>query len=96
MVKPDLFVMQNIVDLGYEPLKDVAKFLNIQEVKTILRGLATMHASSIAFEQQKELNIGELLHDVLYEVTVSPKVVWYTAGIKVSTLILNLDYKVFI
>lgn len=86
--------MQNIVDLGYEPLKDVSKFLNKQEVETILKGLASMHACSLAFERQKQMPIGEFLNDVLYEVTVSPKVVWYTAGIKVnykSTVLLRVS-----
>uniref|UniRef100_A0A1I8NRG7 CHK kinase-like domain-containing protein n=1 Tax=Stomoxys calcitrans TaxID=35570 RepID=A0A1I8NRG7_STOCA len=82
LVKEDLFVMQNIIDLGYEPLKDSSVFLNKPQIGSILKGLASMHACSVGYEQKNNLKIGEKLKDVLYEVTVSPKVVWYTAGIK--------------
>ncbi|XP_065356696.1 uncharacterized protein LOC135951057 isoform X1 [Calliphora vicina] len=94
LVKPDLFVMQNIVDLGYEPLNDVGNFLNKPEIETILRGLASMHACSLAFEHQKQVKIGELMKDVLYEVTVSPKVVWYTAGIR-AVLAVTLKHPLY-
>ncbi|KAI8125737.1 hypothetical protein CVS40_3977 [Lucilia cuprina] len=94
LVKPDLFVMQNIIDLGYEPLKEVTNFLNKSSIETILRGLASMHACSLGFEQQKQVKIDELLKDVLYEVTVSPKVVWYTAGLK-AVLAVTLKHPLY-
>ncbi|XP_073822386.1 uncharacterized protein [Musca autumnalis] len=91
LVKPDLFVMQNIVDLGYEPLQDSSVFLNKQQICSILKGLASMHACSVGYEQIHNIKIGEQLKDVLYEVTVNPKVVWYTAGIK-ATLAVALKH----
>ncbi|XP_061398999.1 uncharacterized protein LOC133334683, partial [Musca vetustissima] len=91
LVKPDLFVMQNIVDLGYEPMKDSSVFLNKPQICSILKGLASMHACSVGYEQKNKIKIGEELKDVLYEVTVNPKVVWYTAGIK-ATLAVTLKH----
>ncbi|XP_005184251.2 uncharacterized protein LOC101895906 [Musca domestica] len=82
LVKPDLFVMQNILDLGYKPMKDSSVFLNKPQICSILKGLASMHACSVGYEKKNQIKIGDQLKDVLYEVTVNPKVVWYTAGIK--------------
>ncbi|XP_054743985.1 uncharacterized protein LOC129248456 [Anastrepha obliqua] len=78
----DLFVMQNIVDLGYEPVQDPAEFLTQSQMDVLLKSLATMHACSITYEERNQVNIGEQLRDVLREMTVSPKVVFYTAGVK--------------
>ncbi|XP_037927478.1 uncharacterized protein LOC119662012 [Teleopsis dalmanni] len=80
--RKDLVVMQNVVDLGYEPFKQPTKFLTEQQIKPLLKGLATLHACSIGYELKNKINIGEQLKDVLYEVTVSPTVTWYTTGIK--------------
>ncbi|XP_036329240.1 uncharacterized protein LOC118741392 [Rhagoletis pomonella] len=78
----DLFVMQNIVDLGYEPVENPAEFLTQSQMDVLLKSLATMHASSITYEERKQVDIGEQLKNVLREMTVSPKVVFYTAGVR--------------
>lgn len=78
----DLFVMQNIVDMGYEPLVDPAEFLTQSQMDVLLKSLATMHACSLTYEEQNKVNIGEQLEDVLREMTVTPDVVFYTAGLR--------------
>ncbi|XP_018796861.1 PREDICTED: uncharacterized protein LOC108973823 [Bactrocera latifrons] len=78
----DLFVMQNIVDMGYEPLLDPAEFLTQAQMDVLLKSLAIMHAYSITYETRNQVNIGEQLHDVLREMTVTPDVVFYTAGVR--------------
>lgn len=76
--------MQNIQDLGYDPLQNADRFLNLDEIKAILKGLATMHACSLAYESKHGITIGEHFDNALFEVTASPRVVWFMAGIKVS------------
>uniref|UniRef100_W8C7X0 CHK kinase-like domain-containing protein n=1 Tax=Ceratitis capitata TaxID=7213 RepID=W8C7X0_CERCA len=78
----DLFVMQNIVDMGYEPVQEPAEFLTESQMNVLLKSLATMHACSIVYEERNRLSIGEELNDVLREMTVTPDVVFYTAGVR--------------
>ena len=84
MLKPDLFVIQNIQELGYEPIQNADRFLSLAEIKAILKGLATMHACSLAYESEHEITISEQFDGALFEVTVAPKIVWYMAGKKVG------------
>lgn len=78
--------MQNIVDMGYEPVQEPAEFLTESQMNVLLKSLATMHACSIVYEERNRLSIGEELNDVLREMTVTPDVVFYTAGVRVRNL----------
>lgn len=75
--------MENILDLGYESMAESNVFLKESQIRPLLKGLATLHACSIAYEEKNHVVIGEELKDVLFEPTVSPTIAWYTSGIKV-------------
>ncbi|KAH8328036.1 hypothetical protein KR067_003491 [Drosophila pandora] len=79
--RDDLFVMQNVEDMGYVALPSGTSFLNKAQLQPILKSLATLHASSIAFEKQEGKTIGVELREWLKEVSVDPDVEWYTTGL---------------
>ncbi|EDV33389.1 uncharacterized protein Dana_GF24186 [Drosophila ananassae] len=79
--RDDLFVMENVEDLGYVALPSGTSFLNKDQLQPILKSLATLHASSIAFEKQEGKTIGVELREWLKEVSVDPDVEWYTTGL---------------
>ncbi|XP_030383261.1 uncharacterized protein LOC115630747 [Scaptodrosophila lebanonensis] len=80
--RDDLFVMQNIEDLGYVAVPEETRFLNESQLRPILKALATLHASSMAYERKHKLTIGVELGECLKEMTVDPDVTWWTIGIK--------------
>ncbi|KAH8412703.1 hypothetical protein KR009_004847 [Drosophila setifemur] len=80
--RKDLFVMQNVEDLGYVALPSGTRFLNEDQLSPILKSLATLHASSIAYEKEKGITIGVELREWLKEVSVHPDVEWYTTGLR--------------
>ncbi|KAH8269350.1 hypothetical protein KR018_006044 [Drosophila ironensis] len=80
--RDDLFVMQNIEDLGYVALPEGTRFLNEDQLQPILKSLATMHASSIAYEKKEGKTIGVELRECLKEVSVDPDVEWYVTGLR--------------
>ncbi|KAH8339451.1 hypothetical protein KR074_011093 [Drosophila pseudoananassae] len=79
--RDDLFVMQNVEDMGYVALPPGTSFLNKDQLQPILKSLATLHASSIAFEKQEGKTIGVELREWLKEVAVDPDIEWYTTGL---------------
>lgn len=52
--------------------------------KLVLENLASLHAASIAWEEQEGFNIGERYNDVLNELMLSSQNEWFTTGLKVS------------
>ncbi|EDW89974.2 uncharacterized protein LOC6529257 [Drosophila yakuba] len=80
--REDLFVMQNVEDMGYVALPSGTHFLNEDQMGPILKSLATLHASSIAYEKQKGKTIGVEFRKWLNEVSVKPEVEWYTTGLR--------------
>jgi len=86
--------MQNVEDMGYVALPSGTRFLSENQLGPILKSLATLHASSIAYEKQEGKSIGVEFREVLYEVSVHPDVDWYTTGLRVSKSFLenNLSY----
>lgn len=82
--RDDLFVMQNVEDLGYVSLPTGTRFLSEDQLKPILKTLATLHASSIAYEKQQGKTIGVELREWLKEMSVDPDIEWYTTGLRVS------------
>ncbi|XP_016945507.3 uncharacterized protein [Drosophila suzukii] len=80
--RKDLFVMQNVEDMGYVALPSGTRFLSENQLGPILKSLATLHASSIAYEKQEGKSIGVEFREVLYEVSVHPDVDWYTTGLR--------------
>ncbi|XP_016984655.1 uncharacterized protein LOC108048453 [Drosophila rhopaloa] len=78
----DLFVMQNVEDMGYVGLPSGTRFLSENQLTPILKSLATLHASSIAYEKQQGKTIGVELREWLKEVSVDPDVEWYTTGLR--------------
>ncbi|XP_017082367.2 uncharacterized protein LOC108115442 [Drosophila eugracilis] len=78
----DLFVMQNVEDMGYVALPSGTRFLSENQLGPILKSLATLHASSMAYEKQEGKTIGVEIREWLKEVTVSPDVEWYTTGLR--------------
>ncbi|XP_067622962.1 uncharacterized protein [Eurosta solidaginis] len=89
----DLFVMQNIADMGYEPIQNPGEFLTKSQMDMLFKSLATMHACSIIYEVKYQVNIGEQLKDVLREMTVSPNVRFYTAGVKAILAVARIHPK---
>lgn len=82
--RDDLFVMQNIEDLGYAPLPAETGFLSEDQLRPMLRALASLHASSVAYERRHRVTIGVQFRKWLLEKSVDPDVAWWTTGIKVS------------
>ncbi|XP_017120704.1 uncharacterized protein LOC108141722 [Drosophila elegans] len=80
--RDDLFVMQNVEDMGYVALPSETRFLSENQITPILKSLATLHASSIAYEKQLGKTIGVELREWLKEVSVDPDVEWYTTGLR--------------
>ncbi|BFF94524.1 uncharacterized protein DMAD_12131 [Drosophila madeirensis] len=80
--RDDLFVMQNVEDMGYVALPSGTRFLSEEQLGPILKALATLHASSVAYERERGQTIGVQLREYLKEVSVAPDVEWYTAGLK--------------
>ncbi|XP_044249540.1 uncharacterized protein [Drosophila takahashii] len=80
--RKDLFVMQNVEDMGYVALPSETRFLSENQMGPILKSLATLHASSIAYEKQEGKTIGVELREWLKEVSVDPDIEWYTTGLR--------------
>ncbi|KAH8366393.1 hypothetical protein KR084_003332 [Drosophila pseudotakahashii] len=80
--RKDLFVMQNVEDMGYVALPSGTRFLSENQLDPILKSLATLHASSIAYEKQEGITIGVELREWLKEVSVDPDIDWYTTGLR--------------
>ncbi|EDW46419.1 uncharacterized protein LOC6618232 [Drosophila sechellia] len=80
--RKDLFVMQNVKDMGFVALPPGTRFLNENQMGPILKSLATLHASSIAYEKQRGKTIGVEFKKWLKEVSVDPEVEWYTTGLR--------------
>ncbi|KAH8271696.1 hypothetical protein KR044_001396 [Drosophila immigrans] len=80
--RSDLFVMQNIEDLGYESLPSSTRFLSEQQLRPLLKALATLHASSVAFEQRHRCTIGVRFRESLLEKSIDADIPWWTTGIK--------------
>lgn len=89
--RKDLFVMQNVEDMGYVALPPGTRFLNENQMGPILKSLATLHASSIAYEKQQGKTIGVEFRKWLKEVSVDPEVEWYTTGLRVCTIIFYIS-----
>jgi len=82
--RDDLFVMQNIEDLGYVSLPSGTRFLTEVQLRPILKALATLHASSVAFERSRRVTIGVKFREWLQEKSIDPDLSWWTIGVKVS------------
>ncbi|XP_060656921.1 uncharacterized protein LOC132791840 [Drosophila nasuta] len=80
--RDDLFVMQNIEDLGYASLPSSTRFLSEQQLRPLLKALATLHASSVAYEQRHRCTIGVQFRKWLQEKSMDPDIDWWTTGIK--------------
>ncbi|EDW04554.1 GH23428 [Drosophila grimshawi] len=80
--RDDLFVMQNIEDLGYRSLPSETKFLSEEQLRPMLRALATLHASSVAYERKHRVTIGVEFRQWLLEKSIDPDIEWWTTGIK--------------
>ncbi|KAH8419433.1 hypothetical protein KR222_011760, partial [Zaprionus bogoriensis] len=80
--RDDLFVMQNIEDLGYAPLASVTHFLTEAQLRPMLKALAALHASSVAYERRQRVTIGVQFRQWLLEKSIDPDVAWWTTGIK--------------
>ncbi|KAH8246508.1 hypothetical protein KR038_006590 [Drosophila bunnanda] len=80
--RDDLFVMQNVEDMGYVALPTGTRFLNEDQLSPILKTLATLHACSIAYEKEQGKSIGIELKEWLKEMSVDPDVEWYTTGLR--------------
>ncbi|EDW64206.1 uncharacterized protein [Drosophila virilis] len=80
--RDDLFVMQNIEDLGYRSLPSKTRFLSEQELRPMIKALATLHASSVAYERRHRLTIGVVFREWLLEKSIDPDIVWWTTGLK--------------
>lgn len=76
--------MQNIEDLGYRSLPAGTRFLSEQQLLPMVKALATLHASSVAYEKCHRLTIGVAFKDWLLEKSIDPDIVWWTTGIKVG------------
>lgn len=76
--------MQNIEDLGYGPLPAETGFLSEEQLRPMLKALATLHACSVAYERRHQVTIGVKFRKWLFEVSIDPEVDWWTTGIKVS------------
>ncbi|KAM8716796.1 hypothetical protein ACLKA7_003634 [Drosophila subpalustris] len=77
----DLFVMQNIEDLGYVSLPSETSFLSEGQLRPIFKALATLHASSVAFERSHRVTIGVKFREWLDEKSINADVPWCTTGI---------------
>ncbi|XP_017859191.1 PREDICTED: uncharacterized protein LOC108611195 [Drosophila arizonae] len=80
--RDDLFVMQNIEDLGYRSLPSSTRFLSEEQLLPMLKALATLHASSVAYEKRHRLTIGVAFRKWLLEKSIDPDIAWWTTGIK--------------
>ncbi|KAH8374226.1 hypothetical protein KR200_011230 [Drosophila serrata] len=80
--RDDLFVMQNVEDMGYVALPAGTRYLNEDQLNPILKTLATLHACSIAYEKEQGKTIGIELKEWLQEKSVDPDVEWYTTGLR--------------
>ncbi|KAH8249649.1 hypothetical protein KR032_011106 [Drosophila birchii] len=80
--RDDLFVMQNVEDMGYVALPTGTRYLSEDQLNPILKTLATLHACSIAYEREQGKTIGVELKEWLKEVSVDPDVEWYTTGLR--------------
>lgn len=78
----DLFVMQNIEDLGYVSLPSDTRFLSEEQLRPILKALSTLHASSVAYERRHRVTIGVEFREWLLEKSMGPDIPWWTTGIK--------------
>lgn len=88
--RDDLFVMQNIEDLGYGPLPAETGFLSEEQLRPMLKALATLHACSVAYERRHQVTIGVKFRKWLFEVSIDPEIDWWTTGIKVSFKLVSL------
>ncbi|XP_033149901.1 uncharacterized protein LOC108595940 [Drosophila busckii] len=80
--RDNLFVMQNIEDLGYAQLPEDTRFLSEQQLYPLLKSLATLHASSIAYERRQQTTIAVEFKDCLQEFSIDPEIPWWQTGIK--------------
>ncbi|XP_017032016.1 uncharacterized protein [Drosophila kikkawai] len=80
--RDDLFVMQNVEDMGYVALPAGTRYLSEEQLSPILKTLATLHACSIAYEKEQGKTIGVELKEWLKEMSVDPDVEWYTTGLR--------------
>ncbi|KAH8283020.1 hypothetical protein KR054_011582 [Drosophila jambulina] len=78
----DLFVMQNVEDMGYGALPTGTRYLSEDQLSPLLKSLATLHACSIAYEKDKGKTIGVELKEWLKEISVDPDIEWYTTGLR--------------
>lgn len=77
--RPDLCVFENIKLIGYR--SSPSKQLKEEEILQLLRTLAAFHASSLVYEQQLGINIGDEFGDRLPEITMSADIAWFTTGL---------------
>jgi len=82
--RDDLFVMQNIEDLGYVSLPSGTRFLIEDQMRPIFKALATLHASSVAYERSHRVTIGVQFRKWLDEKSIDADIPWWTTGVKVS------------
>ncbi|XP_034473961.1 uncharacterized protein LOC117781326 [Drosophila innubila] len=80
--RDDLFVMQNIEDLGYVSLPSGTRFLTEVQMRPIFKALATLHASSVAFERSHRVTIGVQFRKWLDEKSIDADIPWWTTGVK--------------
>lgn len=77
--RPDLCVFENIKLIGYR--SSPSKQLKEEEILQLLRTLAAFHASSLVYEKQLGINIGDEFGDRLPEITMSADIAWFTTGL---------------
>ncbi|KAH8271885.1 hypothetical protein KR044_008724 [Drosophila immigrans] len=77
--RPDLCVFENLKLSGY--YNSPSTLLKEQQLLQVLRTLAAFHASSIVYEQQQGVNIGDEFGDRLPEITVAADIAWFTTGL---------------
>lgn len=82
--------MQNIEDLGYAALPADTGFLSEEQLRPMLKALATLHASSVAYEQRHRVTIGVKFRKWMLEKSIDPDVDWWTTGIRVSSKFIYL------
>lgn len=58
-----------------------AKQLKEEELFQLLRTLSAFHASSLIYEHQEKINIGDEYGERLSEITVAADIAWFTTGL---------------
>ncbi|KAH8271697.1 hypothetical protein KR044_001395 [Drosophila immigrans] len=78
--RDDVMVLEDLTH-HYRHLKPTESY-TLEHYKLVLEHLASMHAASIAWEQQEQFNIGERYQSVLIEMLLSTENEWFRTGLK--------------